>query len=412
VRRAFTDRAGSGAMVPAMKLSGLLHRSRPELPGLAGTARVDKRTDALLKRLKPGDVAVLDQIDMDRTTADALIAAEVAFVVNAAPSISGRFPNLGPDALMAAGIPLVDDLGPDIMHAVKDGARIRVHGGVVYSGELELGRGTEQTTESVADALVEAKAGLTHQLEAFAANTTEFMRQERALLLDGYGVPEVDVELEGRQVLVVAAGFDHSKDLRRLVHFIREYQPVLIGVGAGADALRAAGHKPHLIVGDPSDVSDEALTCGADVVVPAFADGHAPGLHKVQDLGASAVTFPSSANPEDLALLLAHHHGASMIVTVGLSATMVEFLDRGRSGSNASTFLTRLQTGGTLVDGRVIAQLYRSRISTGALLLLIVAALVAVVAALLMSQAGDAVITWLGTTATALVETVEGWFAR
>jgi uncharacterized membrane-anchored protein len=312
---------------------------------------------------------------------------------------------------MAAGIPLLDDCGPEIMHAVKDGARIRLHEGAVYAGELELGRGSEQTVDSVADALVEAKAGLTHQLEAFAANTTEFMRQERALLLDGYGVPDVDVPLEGRQVLVVAAGFDHAKDLKRLHHFIREYQPVLVGVGAGADALRAAGHKPQLIVGDPSDVSDEALTCGADVVVPAFADGHAPGLHKVQDLGASAVTFPSSANPEDLALLLAHHHGASMIVTVGLTATMGEFLDRGRSGSNASTFLTRLQVGGTVVDGRVIAQLYRSRVSTGALLLLIGAALVAVCAALLMSQAGDAVITWLATTWTALVETVKGWVA-
>jgi uncharacterized membrane-anchored protein len=412
VRRAFTDPRRGGARVRGMKLTGLLHRSRPELPGLAGTARVDKRTDALLKRLKPGDIAVLDQIDMDRTTADALVAAEVAAVVNASPSISGRFPNLGPEALLAAGVPLIDAAGPEVLHDVRDGARIRVHEGVVYAGELELGRGTEQTAESVADALVEAKAGLIHQLEAFAANTTEFMRQERSLLLDGYGVPEVDVRLSGRQVLVVAAGFDHAKDLARLGNYIREYQPVLLGVGAGADALRAAGHKPDLIVGDPSDISDETLTSGADVVVPAFADGHAPGLHRVQDLGASAVTFPSSANAEDLALLLAHHHGASMIVTVGLSATMVEFLDRGRSGSNASTFLTRLQVGGGLVDGRVIAQLYRSRISTGALLLLIGAALVAVLAALLMSQAGDAVLAWITTTAAAVFEMIKGWFVR
>jgi uncharacterized membrane-anchored protein len=392
-----------------MKLTGLLNRSRPELPGLAGTARVDKRTDALLKRLKPGEIAVLDQIDLDRATADALIAADVAAVVNASPSISGRFPNLGPEALMAAGVPLVDAAGPEILHAVKDGARIRLHDGGIFAGELELGHGTAQTTDSVADALVEAKAGLTHQLEAFAANTTEFMRQERSLLLDGYGVPDVDVALAGRQVLVVAPGFDHARDLRRLSRFVREYQPVLIGVGAGADALRAAGHTPHLIVGDPSDVSDAALTCGADVVVPAFADGHAPGLHKVQDLGASAVTFPSSANPEDLALLLAHHHGATMIVTVGLSATMTEFLDRGRSGSNASSFLTRLQVGGTVVDSRVIAQLYRSRVSTGALLLLVGAALVAVAAALFMSQAGDAVLTWVTTTFTAVVDTIKGW---
>ncbi|MEK6440830.1 putative cytokinetic ring protein SteA [Pseudonocardia sp. T1-2H] len=395
-----------------MKLSGLLHRSRPELPGLAGVARVDRRTDSLLRRLRPGEIAVLDQIDMDRATADALVAAEVAAVVNASPSISGRFPNLGPEALMDAGIPLLDGVGAEGMHAIKDGTRIRLHDGVVYAGEVELARGSVQTTDSVADALVEAKSGLTHQLEAFAANTIEFMRQERALLLDGHGVPKVDVSLAGKQVLVVAAGFDHVPELVKLKNYIKEYQPVLVGVGAGADALMSAGHKPHLIVGDPADVSTEALTSGADVVVPAFADGHAPGLHRVQDLGASAVTFPSSANAEDLALLLAHHHGASMIVTVGLSATMAEFLDRGRSGSNASTFLTRLQTGGTLVDGQVIAQLYRSRISTGALLLLLGAAIVAVVAALLVSDAGDAVVAWVTNLGLGLFETIKGWFVR
>jgi uncharacterized membrane-anchored protein len=393
-----------------MKLSGLLHRSRPELPGLAGTARVDRRTDALLRRLKPGEIAVLDQIDLDRATADALVAARVAAVVNASPSISGRFPTLGPEVLLAAGIPLVDAAGPDVLRAVPDGARVRLHEGAVHLGEKEVARGVEQTADAVADALADAKSGLSHQLEAFAANTIEFMQRERAMLLDGVGVPDVEVELSGRQVLVVAAGYDHTADLARLKPYIKEYRPVLVGVGAGADALLAAGHTPQLIVGDPGEVSAEALACGADVVVPAFADGHAPGLHRVQDLGAGAVTFPSSANPEDLALLVAAHHGASLIVTVGLSATMAEFLDRGRSGSNASTFLTRLQVGGTLVDGRVIATLYRSRISTGAILLMIAAAVVAIGAALLVSDAGDAVLAWLGQSWDALVGLVRGWF--
>ena len=289
----------------------------------------------------------------------------------------------------------LDTVGSEALHTIKDGSKIRLHDGVVYAGELELARGVEQDVESVADALVEAKEGLIHQIEAFAANTTEFMRQERALLLDGVGIPAVDVELAGRQVVVVAAGFDHATELARLKSFIREYRPVLVGVGAGADALRAAGHQPALIVGDPAEVSTEALTSGADIVVPAFNDGHAPGLHRVQDLGASAVTFPSTANAEDLALLLAAHHGASMIITVGLSATMTEFLDRGRSGSNASTFLTRLQVGGAVVDSRVIAALYRSRVSAGAVLLMVVAALAAVGAALFVSTAGDAVLAWL-----------------
>lgn len=391
-----------------MKLSGLLHRPRPELPGLAGTARVDRRTGALLRRLKPGEIAVLDQIDLDRTTAEALVTARVAAVVNASPSISGRFPTLGPEVLLAAGIPLIDSAGPDVLRAVPDGSRVRLLDGVLHLGDKEVARGTEQTPDAIADALVEAKTGLSHQLEAFAANTIEFMQRERAMLLDGVGVPDVEVDLSGRQVLVVAAGYDHAADLARLRAYIREYRPVLVGVGAGADALLAAGHTPQLIVGDPSEVSAEALGCGADVVVPAFADGHAPGLHRVQDIGAGAVTFPSSANPEDLALLVAAHHGASLIVTVGLSATMVEFLDRGRSGSNASTFLTRLQVGGALVDGRVLASLYRSRISTGAILLMIAAAVVAIGAALLVSDAGDAVLDWIVRTWDGLVALVRG----
>ena len=391
-----------------MKLSGLLHRPRPELPGLAGTARVDRRTGALLRRLKPGEIAVLDQIDLDRATAEALVTARVAAVVNASPSISGRFPTLGPEVLLAAGIPLVDSAGPDVLRKVPDGARLRLLDGVLHLGDEEVARGVEQTPDAIADALVEAKTGLSHQLEAFAANTIEFMQRERAMLLDGVGVPDVEVDLSGRQVLVVAAGYDHAADLARLRAYIREYRPVLVGVGAGADALLAAGHTPQLIVGDPSEVSAEALGCGADVVVPAFADGHAPGLHRVQDIGAGAVTFPSSANPEDLALLVAAHHGASLIVTVGLSATMVEFLDRGRSGSNASTFLTRLQVGGALVDGRVLASLYRSRISTGAILLMIAAAVVAIGAALLVSDAGDAVLDWLVRTWDGLVALVRG----
>jgi uncharacterized membrane-anchored protein len=379
-----------------MKLPGLLHRSTPDLPGLVGVARVDRRTDALLRRVKPGEIAVIDQVDLDRATADALVAAGALAVVNAAPSISGRYPNLGPEVLIANGVLLVDAVGPEIMHAVKDGMRLRIEDGVLFAGEKRLGDGTVQDADSVADAMVEAKSGLSTQLEAFAGNTIEFMRRERAMLLDGDGVPDVEVEMAGRHVLVVAAGFDHAEQLRRLRRYVRECKPVLVGVGAGADALLAAGHTPQLIVGDPAGVSHAALTCGADVVVPADPSGHAPGLHRVQDLGAGAVTFPSSADPQDLALLLAAHSGAALVVTVGMPASMDEFLDRSRAASNASTFLTRLQVGGKLVDGAALATLYRSRMPMGAVWLLVVAAVLAAVAALLVSDAGDALLAWLG----------------
>jgi uncharacterized membrane-anchored protein len=372
-----------------MKISGLLNRSGRELPGVTGLARVDRRADAVVRRVGPGDIAVFDQVDLDRRTADALVAAGVAGVVNAAPSISGRFPNLGPEILVAAGIVLLDGVGAEALR-IKDGTRLRLHEGRIHVGETELGRGVEQTANSIADLMIEAKSGLSTQLEAFSANTIEFLRHERALIIDRVGIPDVEVPIRDRQVLVVAAGYNHTADLAALKHFIREYQPVLIGVEAGANALHAAGHRPHLIVGDPYQIDTGTLKSADEVVLPAQPDGFAPGLERIQDLGIGAVTFPAMSNPEDLALLLAEAHGASLVITVGFQATLHEFLDRGRSGSNPSTFLTRLRIGGKLVDGHAVATLYRSRVSLGAVLLMVFAALLAVIAALLVSDIGGA----------------------
>ncbi|MGD9525935.1 putative cytokinetic ring protein SteA [Pseudonocardia sp.] len=391
-----------------MKLSGLL-RPRPVLPGLAATARVDRRVEAVLRRVKPGEIAVIDVADLDRATAETLVEARVAAVVNASPSISGRYPTLGPDVLLAAGIVLVDGVGPEIMTLARDGARLRLLDGEVYAGEIRLGSGTVQDESTVAAATLVARDGMTHQLEAFAANTIEFMQRERALLLDGVGVPDVDVAIAGRQVLVVVPGPGHLDELARLRGYVREYRPVLIGVGAGADAVMATLGRPDLVVGDPAEMSDAALTSGADIVLQAFPDGHAPGLHRVQDLGAGAVTFPSTANPEDLALLLAAHHGAALIVTVGLSTGMAEFLDRRRSGVNASTFLTRLQLGGVIVDSSVITTLRRSRVPTVAVVLLLLAVLAVGAAALAVSSTGDALLTWAHQSFTTLLEQVRGW---
>ncbi|MEV0679749.1 putative cytokinetic ring protein SteA [Actinosynnema sp. NPDC050436] len=372
-----------------MKLSGLLSRTNHDLPGVTGVARVDRRSGDLLRRLSPGDIAVLDHVDIDRRTAEALLSAEVVGVVNASPSISGRFPNLGPELLVEAGVPLVDGVGTGVLRELKDGTRLRLHEGVVYAGDKEVGRGVEQSAESIADAMIEAKAGMAAQLEAFSANTIEFLRRERALLLDGIGVPEVFVPVRDRQVLVVAGGPQHAEELRRLRKYIREYRPVLIGVDAGADTLHDAGYKPDVIVGDPDGIGTAALKAGAEVVVPAQTDGHAPGLERIQDLGIGAVTFPATGNAEDLALLLAEAHGASLVVTVGLRAGLREFLDRGHSGSNPSTFLTRLKLGSKLVDGEAVATLHRSRVSLGVMLLLVLAAVVAMVAALAVSGVGQ-----------------------
>lgn len=391
-----------------MKLTGLLARTSRDLPGVTGMARVDRRTGDLLRRIGPGDIVVLNQLDLDRRTADALIAAEVVGVVNASISISGRYPNLGPELLVNAGIPLIDGVGEDALRTIKEGAKLRLHEGAVFMSGKEVAKGVQQTADSVADQLIEAKAGMSALLEAFSANTIEFLRRERTLIIDGVGVPEVFVPMKDREVLVVAPGHDHAADLKLLKRYIREHRPILVGVETGADTLTEAGYKPHVIVGDPDAIKTDTLRCGAEVVVPADTDGHAPGLERIQDLGIGAVTFPSSGNPEDLALLIAEAHGASLIVTVGTQATLAEFLDRGRSGSNPSTFLTRLKLGSLLVDGKAVATLHRARVSGGSVWLMVLAALIVIVVALAISDVGHGYLTWIASTGTHLVNWAKG----
>ena len=109
-------------------------RHQPALPGLHGTARVSRLAGHLARRARPGEIAVIDHLDLDRVSAEALVACQPSVVLNAARSTSGRYPNLGPEILIAAGIPLIDDLGADVM-AVTEGHRLRVADAAVYDGE-------------------------------------------------------------------------------------------------------------------------------------------------------------------------------------------------------------------------------------------------------------------------------------
>lgn len=369
-----------------MKLATLRRRS-DALPGVSGVARLDRRTLRLAGRLNPGDVAVIDHVDLDRMTAEALVAAKPVAIINAQPSISGRYPNLGPQLIVSHGILLLDNVGAEIFAGVKEGTKVRIDGDTVFLGEHAVITGTPQDIETVQVLMTEAKSGLSAQLEAFAVNTADFMTRERGLLLEGQGIPAIRTRFAGRHALIVVRGHDYASDLKSLRHYIREYKPVLVGVDGGADALLDAGLKPHLIVGDMDAVSDTALGTGAEVVVHAHPDGRAPGLARVQDLGIDAITFPMSGSSEDAAMLLADDNGAELVVAVGSHATLTEFLDRGRSGM-ASTFLTRLRLGAKVVDAHSVSRLYRNRISAAALLLLVIAALIAVVAALAISDAG------------------------
>lgn len=359
-------------------------------PGVSGPARVDRRTKRLTKRLQPGDIAVIDHADLDKVSADALVSIRPAAVVNASASITGRYPNLGPQILVDAGIPVLDRAGSDVM-AITDGEPLRLDGSDLWSGHGKVASGAVLDAPAVQAQMHDARAGLAVQIEAFATNTMEFIRKERDLLLDGIGVPPITTDLEGRHCLIVVRGYHYREDLEALRPYIREYRPVLIGVDGGADAILESGHRPDLVVGDMDSVSDRALRCGAEIVVHAYRDGRAPGLARVEALGLRPVVFPAAGTSEDVAMLLADDSGAQLIVAVGTHVTLVEFLDKGRDGQ-ASTFLTRLRVGGKLVDAKGVSQLYRARIPGRLLVTMLLVGMLAFFAAIASTPAGQA---WL-----------------
>ncbi|MDQ4068859.1 MAG: putative cytokinetic ring protein SteA [Actinomycetota bacterium] len=351
-----------------------------------GRARVDPRTKNLIPRLQPGEIAVIDHEDLDRVAAEGLILAKAAAVVNAARSSTGRYPNLGPLLLAAAGIPVVDDVGKGVMTEVREGEILEVDGNEVRRDGLVVAAGTCHTLESLEAQLETARQSLGDELERFAENTLEYLRRERHLLTDSPALPELAVDLAGRHVLIVVrGGSDARADLATLGPYIREMQPVMIGVDGGADVLLQAGHKPQIVIGDFDSVSNEALEGGAQLIVHAYPGGGAPGAARLQELGVDYTTFEAAGTSEDVAMLLAYEKRAELIVAVGTHASMIEFFDKGRSGM-ASTFLVRLKVGPILVDAKGVSRLYQSRVRTSDVVLLVVAALFAMLVMVAVAQ--------------------------
>lgn len=349
-----------------------------------GIAKLDKRTKDLTMRLGPDDIAIIDHVDMDRVSAEALLAAGVEVVINASASISGAYPNVGPLLLTRGGVTLIDDVGPEIFHCVREGDTVEVVGDEVLKDSAVCARGTRLSTVTIEAKMEAAKTGIGEQLDKFARNTIEYLDKEQSILTDETWVPETKVDMHGRQVLVVVRGYDFREDLSALRPYISEMRPVMIGVDGGADAIIEAGFTPDIIVGDMDSVTDGALRSGAQLIVHAYPDGRAPGMQRLERLGLEGTTWPLAATSEDLALLLPWELGADLIVAVGTHANLVEYLDKGRQGM-ASTFLVRLKVGPKLVDAKGVNKLYRSSIGPSHLILIVLAALVVASSVVLIS---------------------------
>jgi uncharacterized membrane-anchored protein len=351
-------------------------RGKPE--GVTGVARVDRRTKDLVKRVQPGEIAVINHRDIDRVAAEGLIGAGVAAVVNADRSISGRYPNQGPIRIVAAGIPLVDEAGAPLLEVVTEGETVRVVDGRILRGDEEIAQGHVLEADEIEAAMEEARSSIGVELERFAQNTLEYIQREARIAFEPVKLPPLTTRFRGRHALVVVRGHDYRSDLAALRPYIREYRPVLIGVDGGADALLEMGFKPEIIIGDFDSVSERALATDAELVHHVHLDGRAPGREALLALGKPYHEFVVDGTSEDVAMLLAYEAGAQLIVAVGTHATMVEFLDKGRRGMS-STFLTRLRLGPLLVDAKGVNRLYEGRVRRRDLLLLVAAALFAMI---------------------------------
>lgn len=352
---------------------------------VAGTARVGRRTKDLAKRLRPGEIAVIDHRDIDRVAGESVAATGVAAVVNAAESISGRYPNSGPQRLVDAGIVVVDAVGSSVMDAVADGDTLTIVDGELLVDGRRVGAGEVLGPAEVRERMEAARDAIGAELQAFAANTLEYIEKEAHLVFEPLEVPDLRTDFQDRHVLVVVRGHDYKEDLSALRPYISEYHPVLVAVDGGADALLDIGLTPDMIIGDFDSLSERAWGCGAELVHHVHPDGRAPGRDELRSHGVEYLEFVVEGTSEDAAMLLAYECRARLIVAVGTHATMVEFLDKGRAGMS-STFLTRLRIGPMLIDAKGVSQLYKGRVRRRDLAFLILAALVVILAVAMVSD--------------------------
>ena len=353
---------------------------------ITGHARLGRRTKDLVKRLGPEDVAIVDHADIDRVSAEELVESGVRAVVNVSRSTTGRFPNPGPLELVRAGVRLVDAPGAPLFDLLSDGELVRVEGGSVWRNGTLVAEGTLLDAATLAESLTAQQGRVSHALEAFAENTLRHLQEEAGTLAAGIELPPLRTRFRDHHVLVVARGPGYKSDLRMVRPYIRDFRPVLVAVDGGADALREVGLAADLIVGDFDSVTDGALQSGAELVVHGYPGGGAPGAERLRRLGLEFHTVFAPGISEDLALQLAYEKGATLIVAVGTHFNLVEFLERDRAGM-ASTFVTRLKVGESLVDAKGVSRLVSRRVGIWPLAVFAATGVAAIVGAVLASPA-------------------------
>ncbi len=345
---------------------------------IIGMVRLDKKTKNLVKRIKPGEIAIIKHKDIDEVAAESLVDKRVKLVINLDKSISGKYPNLGPKILNDSDIPILDDVKEDLFKCLEENDEIEVIGNEIFKGGHLIGKGQLFTDEIINYKINQAKDNISIELEKFIENTLDYAKKEKDIILNEIHFPNIKTIIKGKHVVVVVRGKNYKEDLNILQSYIKEENPVLIGVDGGADALLEFGYKPDIIVGDMDSVSDNALKNCDEIIVHAYTDGSAPGMERIDSLGLKALTIPAPGTSEDIAMLLAYEKGADLIIALGSHSNMIDFLEKGRKGM-ASTFLVRLKIGSKLIDAKGVNKLYHTGVKIKYVFALVLSALLPII---------------------------------
>jgi uncharacterized membrane-anchored protein len=368
----------------------------PTVGGVTGPARIGTVRD-LTARAKPGDVLVIDALDLREADAYALALTGAVAVVNAQSTASGRQPAAGARTLLDAGLTVIDGAGSAVL-AVRDGVRLTLSGDRVMRGAAVIAEGTALTTERVVEADTAALDHLKVQVAVFGSHALERLEREGALFFEGRGLPELGIDVKGRVVLVVMGSDAAAADLKSLRLFIADRRPIIIAEGGAVDACLAERLRPSVIVGDV-DRAPEAVLATARTIALA---GDRESLTRLDAMNANYELTDVALAGSDLATLAAHHAGAEVVVVAGRRDSAVDVLSA-EPDVGIGSFLTSLVVRRGTVDAEVIAGTYRHRHS-----------LAFVWTVLILAVATLAIALWSVDDVRSLVDstwdTLSGWF--
>jgi uncharacterized membrane-anchored protein len=327
----------------------------PTVGAVTGPARSGTHLRELIAKAKPGDVAIIDVLDLREADAEALAAAGVVAVVNAQRTASGRQPAAGARTLLRAGLAVIDGAGPAVL-ALRDGTMLTLSADRVMRGAAVIATGTALTQERVVAADTAALDHLKVQVAVFGSHAIERLEREGQLFFEGAGLPSLGIDVAGRIVLVVADSPTTAADLSALRLFINDRRPIVISEGGAVDACLAAHLRPAVIIGGIESAPESALA-QARVIVP---EGEQGVGSRLEAMGVGYDVAHVALGSADLAALAAHHAGAEVIVVAGRRQGAVDVLSA-EPDVGIGAFLTALVTRRSTTDASVIAATYRHR---------------------------------------------------